>query len=438
VKSTPLSFQQQFHWDNAQRLSDLNLNFPFALLLTGALDIERLRKSLERVVRRHAALRTRLVVVAGEPRQVVDTPGHFRLEVVSRPRDVTREVEAYLNSPFDLVEGRLLRARLLRLSSSEHILLVCAHHLIMDAFSVHVLANELWRGYVTRSPRLPVLPIQYADYATRQRNTHSQWLESHGTYWSERLATAVPLRLPAERAIAVDPMTSVGTFQLELEGALAVALYRAARKWQTMPALLVLAAFIAVLSRWSGQEDFVVPLVFSGRDDPDCLDLVGFFSYVLLLRVELQGAQDFAGVLQRVSREFSAACERQDHGRVITGLLASLPARDGMKLFSTSFNWLTMSTAELAGAPSEDILSRLDGKLTLSPFPFQFSPRHCGGVGPESRRRGHSCEVPAVGLQVTHGRALEASLLYSAGSLSSRSMAKLAENLVRALEQAVA
>jgi len=106
VKSTPLSFQQQFHWDNAQRLSDLNLNFPFALLLTGALDIERLRESLERVVRRHAALRTRIVVIAGEPRQVVDTPGHFRLEVLSRPRDVTLEVEVYLNSPFDLVEGR--------------------------------------------------------------------------------------------------------------------------------------------------------------------------------------------------------------------------------------------------------------------------------------------------------------------------------------------
>jgi condensation domain-containing protein len=438
VESTPLSFQQQFHWDNAQRLSDLNLNFPCALLLTGSLDIERLRGSLERVVRRHAALRTRIVVVNGEPRQVVDTPGHFRLEVVSRPQDVTTEVEVYLNSPFNLVGGRLLRARLLRLSSRQHILLVCAHHLIMDAFSVHVLANELWHCYATRSPRLPALPLQYADYARQQRATHPHWLECHGTYWSERLATAVPLRLPTERAIPVDSVTSVGTWQLELEGPLVIALHNAARRWQTIPALLMLTAFIAVLSRWSGQEDFVVPLVFAGRDDPDCLELIGFFSYVLLLRVQLRSAEGFRGLLSRVSREFWIACEREDHGRVVTGLLARLPAREGMKLFSTSFNWLSMSAAELAGTPSQDILGHLDRNLTMSPFPFQFRPRHSNGGEPEPPGQGNSCEVPAIGLQVTHGSALEASLLYSAGSLSPHSIAKLAEKLLRVLEQAVA
>jgi hypothetical protein len=438
MESTPLSFQQQFHWDNAQRLSDLNLNFPCALLLAGALDIERLRESLERVVRRHAALRTRIVLVKGEPRQVVDTPGHFRLEVTSRAHDLTNEVDVYLNNPFDLPGGRLLRARLVRLSDREHILLVCAHHLIMDAFSVHVLANELWHCYATRSPGLPPLPMQYTDYALRQRATHSHWLECHGTYWTERLAKAVPLRLPAERAIPVDPLASVGTLQLELEGTLVVALHSAARQWQTIPALLMLTAFIAVLSRCSGQEDFLVPLVFAGRDDPDCVDLIGFFSYVLLLRVQLRGAEDFTDLLKRVSREFWVACERQDHGRVVTGLLASLPAREGMKLFSTSFNWLSMSAAELAGAPSQDILSHLDGKLTMSPFPFQFRPRHSSGCGLARPGHGNACEVPAIGLQVTHGTTLEASLLYSAGSLSPRSMSQLAERLLRVLEQAVA
>ena len=432
----PLSFQQRFHWDNAQRLSDLNLNFPAALWVSGPLDIERLRESLERVVRRQAALRTRIVLVGGEPRQVVDPPGHFRLEVVSRTHGLGTEVEAYSNSPFNLVGGSLLRARLLRISNRQHILLVCAHHLVMDAFSLRVLSNELWHCYVTRSPRLPVLPIQYADYALRQNNTHSHWLENHGTYWAERLAQAVPLRLPSDRDIRVDPGTSVGTFQIEVEGALATAIQNAARQWRTLPAMLMLTAFIAVLSRWSHQRDFVVPLVFAGRDDPDCLDLIGFFSYVLLLRMELQGAEDFAGLLARVSREFCVACERQDHGRVVTGLLASLPARDGMKLFSTSFNWLSMSAAELAGSPSAAVLSQLDRRLALSPFPFRFLPRYpCGG---ERAAHGNSCEVPAIGLQVTQGVNLEASLLYSTSSLSVSSIAMLAQSLLRVLEEAVA
>jgi hypothetical protein len=438
VKTFPLSFQQQFHWDNAQRLSDLNLNFPFALLLSGALDIERLRGSLERVVRRHAALRTRITVINGEPRQVVDAPGHFRLEVVSRPHDLTSEVEVYLNGPFNLVGGRLLRARLVRLSNGDHILLVCAHHLIMDAFSVRVLSNDLWHHYVTRSLRLPALPLQYADYAICQRDTHRYWLERHGIYWTERLAKAVPLRLPAERAIPVDSVSSVGSFRIELEERLVVAIHSAARQWQTIPALLMLTAFIAVLSRWSGQQDFVVPLVFAGRDDPDYLELIGFFSYVLMLRVQLQGTEDFRSLLGSVSREFCVACERQDHGRVVTGLLASLSARDGMKLFSTSFNWLSMSAAELAGTPSQDILGHLDGKLAMSPFPFRFLPRHTSGGEREAPGRGNSCEVPAIGLQVTQGSGLEASLLYSAGSLSPHSIAKFAQKLVRVLEKAVA
>jgi hypothetical protein len=436
VHPIPLSFQQKFHWDNAQRLTDLNLNFPSAVLLTGPLDIERLRDSLERVVRRQAALRTRIMLVRGEPRQVVDPPGHFGLEVVSRTQDLGTEVEAFSNSPFNLLGGRLLRARLLRISSRQHVLLVCAHHLVMDAFSLRVLANELWHCYATRSPRLPVLPIQYADYALRQSNTQHHWLENHATYWAERLSKAVPLRLPADRDTRVDPGTSVGTFQIEFEGALATAIHAAARQWRTLPALLMLTAFIAVLARWSRQRDFVVPLVFAGRDDPDCLDLIGFFSYVLLLRMELQGAEDFAALLARVSREFCVACERQDHGRVVTGLLASLPARDGMKLFSTSFNWLSMSAAELAGAPSAAVLSQLDRRLALNPFPFRFLPRYpCGGERP---RDGQSCEVPAIGLQVTQGGTLEASLLYSTSSLSVNRIAALAQSLLQVLEAAVA
>ena len=199
MRVIPLSFQQRFHWDNAQRLNDLNLNFPSAVLVTGPLDIERLRESLSESSAARPLCGPGSRWSAGEPRQVVDPPGHFRLEVVSWTHDLGTEVEAYSNRPFELLGGRLLRARLLRISNRQHILLVCAHHLVMDAFSLRVLSNELWHCYATRSPRLPVLPIQYADYALRQSNTHGNWLENHGTYWTERLTQAVPLRLPADR-----------------------------------------------------------------------------------------------------------------------------------------------------------------------------------------------------------------------------------------------
>jgi non-ribosomal peptide synthetase component F len=189
------------------------------------------------------------------------------------------------------------------------------------------------------------------------------------------------------------------------------------------------------LSRWSKQSDFIVPIVFSGRDDPDTLGLIGFFSYVLLLRMQIEGARDFGDLRDRVNREFCLACAGEDHGRVVTGLLAELPARDGMKLFSTSFNWLSMSSGELAGAPSPVILNRLQGELEVTPFPFRFLPRYLNTSG----RSEHSplSDVPALGLQVTQGSAVEASLLYSAGSLSPGSIAVFAENLRLLLESAV-
>jgi hypothetical protein len=435
VQSIPLSFQQRFHWDNAQRLSDLNLNFPFALLIAGALNIMRLHDSFEAVVRRHGALRTRIAIAGGEPRQIVDPPGRFRLEVLSRPHDLAGEVEGYLNSPFDLVGGKLLRARLLRLSSREHVLLVCAHHLIMDAYSVRLLSDELWHCYSSRSPSLPVLHTQYADYAIRQSETQGTWLKRHGQQWTERLANAAPLLLAPERALDVDTATSVGSFEIEFESTLTAAINLAARRWKTLPAMLMLTAFIAGLSRWSKQKDFIVPLVFSGRDDPDSQDLIGFFSYVLLLRMELEGVQDFSDLRTRVNREFCLACARQDHGRVVTDLLAKLPAQDGMKLFSTSFNWLSMSSGELAGCPSRDILNRLED-LTLSPFPFRFLPRYPNTLN--RSEHGSLSHVPALGLQVTQGNALEGSLLYSAGSLSPRSIEAFAQSLLLMLEKAVA
>jgi hypothetical protein len=435
VQSIPLSFQQRFHWDNAHRLSDLNLNFPFALLITGALNIERLRESFDAVVRRHGALRTRIAVCHGVPRQVVDVPGRFRLEVASRPRDLVGEVEEYLNRPFDLVGGRLLRARLLRLSRREHILLVCAHHLIMDAYSVSFLSNELWHSYISQPPALPVLHTQYADYALRQMRTHTVWLEGHGRSWTDHLADAVPLRLPAEPRVAVDATTSVGNFQVEFAEGLSKAIDGAARRWKTVPAMLVLTAFIAALARWSKQRDFIVPLVFSGRDDPDTLGLIGFFSYVLLLRMRFEGVHDFSALRVRVHQEFCRACACQDHGRVVTGLLANLPATDGMALFSTSFNWLSMSSGELAGAPSQAIVSGLRGELEVTPFPFRFLPRYLNTGGrPE---RSALSAAPALGLQVTHGSTLEASLLYSAASLSRRTIEVFAESMLGLLEDAV-
>src|SRR6185295_18469202 len=160
-------------------------NIPDTLRLRGVLDVAALERTLSEVVRRHEVLRTTFVVVAGEPRQVIQpfTPVVLPVFDVSELNAAEREAETQRllseegSRPFDLTRGPLVRACLVRLQADEHVALVTMHHIISDAWSTGVFIREvaaLYGAYVRgeESP-LEELPIQYADFAHWQRG----WLQ---------------------------------------------------------------------------------------------------------------------------------------------------------------------------------------------------------------------------------------------------------------------
>jgi hypothetical protein len=178
-----LSFTQEPLWI-LQRLGErmTAYNLPRVMRLRGPLRIEALQRAFDAVIARHSILRTRFFERDGVPMAVAHASVPFLLDQVdlsgepapAREAALAREVEATLNHVFDLGAAPAMVARLIRLGDEEHVLALCLHHIVSDAWSNPVFAADLSTAYALALKqagpvRLPELPLQYADHAVRQR-----------------------------------------------------------------------------------------------------------------------------------------------------------------------------------------------------------------------------------------------------------------------------
>ena len=219
----PLSFAQQRLWFLDQLKSESPLyNIPSAIRFRGPLNVEALQQSLDTIVARHEAVRTKFTSVDGSPVQVITAPQSVELpaidlselSAVDRQTEVKRLCAKEARRPFDLTSDLMMRARLYCLDKQEHVLLLVIHHIASDGWSMGVLFRDLsvlYEAFSTGGPsQLPELAIQYADFAVWQR----QWLkgevlEEQLEYWKKQLDAAPPLlELPSDR-----PRPAVQTFQ---------------------------------------------------------------------------------------------------------------------------------------------------------------------------------------------------------------------------------
>ena len=323
----PLSFAQQRLWLVQQMDPDgAAYNVPFALGLRGPLDPPALRRALGGVVRRHEVLRTTLREEDGELRQVVAAPAPVPLPVVdlggvreeARAGELLRLAYEEAARPFDLARGPLLRASLVRRGPEDHVLLFDLHHVVCDGWSMQVLARELSALYDAHArgeePRLPGLPVQYADFAAWQRRwLRGEALEEHFAYWRERLAGAPPLLdLPLDRPRPVVQGTGAASVGARVSPRALLALRQTARREGCTLFMTLLAAWQVLLARYAGQEDVVVGTPVAGRTRAEVEGLVGFFVNMLALRTDLSGDPAFPELLRRVRETSLGAFQHQD------------------------------------------------------------------------------------------------------------------------------
>lgn len=326
-KELPLSFAQQRLWflDQLEPGSPF-YNIPEAVRLVGPLDAGTLSRSLDEVVRRHEALRTTFNTVDGKPIQVIAPKMAVPLLVTDlrdlpkaeREDEALRLAQEEAQKPFDLSRGPLLRARLLRLSKEEHIILLTMHHVVGDNWSTQVLVQEvaaLYDAFSSDRPSpLPELAIQYADFAYWQRNwLQGEILEAQLSYWKEQLARLPPLlELPTDR-----PRPPVQSYQgdyqtFRLPADLSRAIKNLCQQEGATLFMVLLAALQTLLYRYSGQDDISVGSPIANRNRREIEDLIGFFVNTLVLRADFSGNPSFRDLLERVRETALGAYAHQD------------------------------------------------------------------------------------------------------------------------------
>jgi aspartate racemase len=318
----PLSFAQQHLWFLDQ-LAPGNpaYNIPVAYRITGRLNVMALEQSLGEIVRRHEILRTTFSVMAGQPVQVIAPALAVPLSVVDlrdlsetqREAETQRLATEEARQSFDLTRGPLLRVKLLRLAEAEHVLLLTMHHIISDMWSIGILIRELSMLYAAfaagKSSPLPELTMQYADFACWERQwLQGEVLEAELAYWKPQLTNMPVLRLPTDR-----PRPAVQTFQGATQSfGLPAALSALLKVLSQQEVMTLLAAFQALLHRYTGQSEIVVWSPVANRHRVETEGLIGFFVNMVVLRIDLADNPSFRELLQREREVTLAAYDHQD------------------------------------------------------------------------------------------------------------------------------
>ncbi|HET9985574.1 MAG TPA: condensation domain-containing protein, partial [Longimicrobiales bacterium] len=325
--AAPASFAQELLWRLDRSAPGLAAyNASRALRLRGPLDVAALQRALDALVERHEALRTTFEGGDGEPRQVVRPPAPVAIERLdlrgmpeaTRLEEAERRIGELSRRPFDLEREPQFRVALLALGDEDHVLFYASHHIALDGWSFTILFGELaalYGGFRRGTPvALPPLPVTFGDYAAWQRTWLSGGrLDALLDYWRGRLADAPEqLALPTDRPRPATPGFEGGQHSVVLPPAEVARLRRLAQETDGTLYTVLVAAYVALLARYTGQTDLVIGSPVAGRTRAETEGLVGYLANTLALRVDLGGDPTFAELVARVRETWLGAAEHQE------------------------------------------------------------------------------------------------------------------------------
>ncbi|MFT3906593.1 MAG: amino acid adenylation domain-containing protein [Steroidobacteraceae bacterium] len=366
----PLTFSQERMWLLHQLdPAGTAYNVAGAVQIDGALNAVLLSRAFSQVVQRHEILRTRYPTIDGGASLRIVAATEISLPVL----DLTAEADAVqaalhrasklARQPFDIAADPLLRVALFRVGVDRHVLAVCLHHLVTDAWSMGLLVRDLLSCYdalaAGQVATLASPAISYIDYAQWQREFMSGTrLQPQRDYWQAQLRGATAIELPADRP-RHRQRTSAGELEpLPLCGPLMESIAALARAHGATPFMVMLAAFDVLLYRWTGRNDLVVGVPVANRNWQESEALMGTLVNTLPMRMRFAEGASFVELLQEVRHRALAAYAHQD--LPFEQLIAELPLerRPGVApLVSVMFDY-----------QNTPLQGRSSGALTLQPL----------------------------------------------------------------------
>jgi amino acid adenylation domain-containing protein len=323
----PLSYPQRMFWFLDKLEPDTpSYNLARAFRISGRLDIDALKEAFRVLLRRHDALRTCFAEIDGKLYQCVreevgiDLVSHdlSQLPASRREPETLAIASKEAQRSFDLERPPLFRLRLVRLGSEEHVLILVMHHIITDGWSMSILFNEIARSYgqlaVGQQPQTTKLPLQYADFALWQQQTLTkEVLREDVEYWREYLCgSPALLQLPSDRPRPGVQSHRGSTESFTIDEALTRRIKQMCAGEEVTLYMGLLAAFQALLKRYTGTDDIPVGTPVAGRKDPGLADLIGCFVNTLVMRGDLSGDPSFSELLQRTRNTALGALAHQE------------------------------------------------------------------------------------------------------------------------------
>ncbi len=325
----PLSSSQQALWAIDQTYGSDHYTVPVYLEIAGQFDIVAAEQSLNKIISRHAVLRTRYTQdEQGNPQQVIQAEAKLpvryddlrHLTADEQTKQVADLLQQEAQQTFNLSADAPIRCRFVQLPDGEQpksLLLLTLHHIATDGWSMAILMKEFITLYQAAiqgvQTFMPMPEIQYADYACwQQRDGQAATQAKQLAYWKQQLAD-----LPATHSLPLDSpreteKNATGKVLLtELDLSVKKGLKTLASQFSMTTFMLLHAALALVLSRHSNRSDIVVGSPVANRRHPQVQDLIGFFVNTLVYRVNTKHAE-LSEYLQHVKQVHLEAQLNQD------------------------------------------------------------------------------------------------------------------------------
>ncbi|HEY0734335.1 MAG TPA: amino acid adenylation domain-containing protein [Herpetosiphonaceae bacterium] len=306
----PTSYGQRALWFVQQLdLQSAAYNIYSAVELVSPVDRATLQRALQELVARQAILRTRLVSEGGDLVQRIAPADVIDYRVVDVRSLAAEVVDAQIadeaHRPFNLTDGPLFRARLYQLPEGRQVLLLVVHHIIADFWSLRILSYELGVLYTAalrgEQPGLPALTTHYFDYVNQQTALLSQARGNElWSYWQRQTLALPTLALPLDRPRPAKQSFSGAAHTFAIDAEVVQRLQQIGQAHGVTPYMILLAAFQALLARYTHQSDIVVGSAFAGREHAQFANLVGYFVNPLVMRSRIATSDTFASLLARV------------------------------------------------------------------------------------------------------------------------------------------
>ncbi|MEH2350380.1 MAG: amino acid adenylation domain-containing protein, partial [Nostoc sp.] len=382
-KSYPLSYGQQGLWFLYQLAPESPAyHLAFTVRIRSGLNVPALQRACQKLILRHPTLRTTFGQGKAEPWQKVHEYQEVCFEEINAATwnwdELTKRAIAAYRLPFDLEQGSVLRVNLFTRSPQDYVFLLTIHHIAVDGFSFGILLDELRLLYqaenLGQEISLPPVNWQYQDFVQWQHQMLATPVgEELWRYWEQQLAGELPvLKLPSQRSRSPIPNNQGASYTFNLTVELTSKLREMAKAQGATLYMTLLAAFVVLLHRYTGEEDILVGSPVNNRSRSEFDSIVGFFVNMLALRVNIAGNPSFSAFLSQVRSTVLAALAHQDYpSPLLVERLQHKRDYSQLGLFQVSFNLLQLQQiTEVIGLSMSNKAKAIAdwGGLALEPF----------------------------------------------------------------------